>query len=152
MIPIQTMRRTFSGSDVVTIMEIVAKVRIQGSLALLEFAALHDAIILNFHIYRYPSLWLYANNPMLYVSASHDDPCSIATYSMEDYGNITIGVSYHIEISINDTHLSIAASGGDKNDWNMAWVRNVTSASHVGEELSVWYVLITHITSDPISK
>ena len=144
MIHIQMMSRTFSGSDTIRIPEIpaLAKVRIQGSFYCynVQHVTMHSLCA---GTHRHPSLWLYSNKPMLYVSASHDDPCTVETYSMEDYGNITIGVSYHIEISINDTHLSIAASGGDKDDWNMAWDREAASASHIGEELSIWYVLVT---------
>ena len=88
---------------------------------------------------KYPSLWLSYNTNTLYVSASDATGCS-NFYLLSDYGNISVGVSYHIFIAFDDTHLFVGISGGNKSDWTKEWDRSPTSESHLGDEVPIWWM------------
>merc|ERR1719361_1169429 len=88
---------------------------------------------------RYPSFWLDADSDTVFVSASDTISC-YNYYDLKQYGIITIGIRYHIFIEFNDTTLRIEASGGDKPPWSQSWPRSATTPSHLGEEVSVWWM------------
>merc|ERR1719242_1446846 len=83
---------------------------------------------------RYPALWLYGDTNTLFLSASDGIGCS-NTYSLRDYGAITIGVSYHLLITFNDTTFSVFINS----QWTKHWDRSPTLDSHLGDEVPIWW-------------
>ena len=90
------------------------------------------------HNSAYPALWLFDDTDKLFVSGSDSVSCS-NVYSLEEYGTISVGESYHIFIGFNDTHFVVEMSGGSSN-WIREWDRNGTLESHLGDDVPIWFM------------
>ena len=90
---------------------------------------------------RYPSLWLASGSNTLHVSVSDNNSCQ-PSYSLANYGTISVGVWYHIAISYNATSLWVEVSVGaeEQSSWSQSWLRDDTIRDHLGEEADIWWM------------
>ena len=88
---------------------------------------------------RYPSFSLSSESETLYFIGSDGDGCS-NVYSLEEYGIITVGITYHILVHFNDTSFFVGISGGNKSLWTNQWDRIPTLESHLGDEVPIWWM------------
>ena len=91
------------------------------------------------HNSAYPALWLSQDSDMLFARGSDTVSCS-NRYSLEEYGNISVGTLYHIFIGFNDTHFSAKISRDNHVDWSKQWTRNRTLESHLGDDVPIWFM------------
>eukprot|EP01083_Nonionella_stella_P057306 150489_1 len=84
---------------------------------------------------RYPSLWLMGGiYDMLSVSVSGYDSC-FQQHSLELYGNITVGTSYHFHIAFNDSLLTVRID----DNWEQQWPHRSTLDQTDGVVVDVWW-------------
>eukprot|EP01084_Bolivina_argentea_P274022 466915_1 len=88
---------------------------------------------------RYPSFWLTGNADTFHISVSSGQTCQ-PSQSLNNYGIITAGISYHISIFFNNTVLIVNISGGNKPHFTQIWPRVATKSKYIGVMVPIWWM------------
>jgi len=75
----------------------------------------------------------------LMLGVSDSDSCD-TKYTLNDYGNISVDISHHIEIYFDDDTLSVNITGGGKDDYIRSWNKTHPRYDHIGEIVPVWFM------------
>ena len=87
----------------------------------------------------YPSFWLSSTADTLYFLGSDENGCS-NIYNLNEYGTISVGISYHVHISLDDSAFLVNISSSDQLHWTKEWDRSPTLESHLGDEVPIWWM------------
>eukprot|EP01083_Nonionella_stella_P265842 900010_1 len=99
---------------------------------------------------RYPSFWLTGNNvDTMHVSVSNGTQCQ-PSLSLNSYGSISKGVSYHVSIAFNSHLVQVRVSGGGKADWSATWPRQPTPQQYIGAVVPIWWMSNKHPEDLPL--
>eukprot|EP01083_Nonionella_stella_P097224 273257_1 len=99
---------------------------------------------------RYPSFWLTGNNvDTMHVSVSNGTQCQ-PSLSLNSYGSISKGVSYHVSIAFNSRLVQVCVSGGGKADWSATWPRQPTPQQYIGAVVPIWWMSNKHPEDLPL--
>merc|ERR1719356_704905 len=75
----------------------------------------------------------------MHVSVSNWDDCQPEN-SLDNYGTIDIGKSYHVKIAFNDIETRVDVTSAGTADWFETWNRRGTLNTSLGDTVPVWFM------------
>ena len=95
----------------------------------------------------YPSFSItpIAAGNFIHISVSNGSQCH-TPYRLSDYGSVSIGESYHVQIRYNQSKLIIIVGGGGRQEYVETHTRKPTQTEFLGFNMPVWWMSNGYVT------